>query len=162
MSELTPSRLWMSLPAETRMLAARSYDWKAPESRLEAELAIVRSLRFREMFVRKLPLEKRIAYIASAVRPEDPLAASLLLALHLGHRRPMLAAFLDELKIPHDDGVIDEDASVGRPADGALASAVAVLDERFPRDEVALYLKSLLAVDPETWAGLRDLLAARG
>lgn len=161
MPDLTPSRLWMSLPADVKLLAARSYDWKAPESRREAELAMVRSLRFREAFIRKLSLEKRIGYVASAVRPDDPLAASLLLALHLEHRRPMLAAFMDALAIPHDHGVIDENATVKPPSPETLSSAVKVLDAAFPPDEVTLYLKSLMAVDPETWSGLRELIAAR-
>src|SRR5712691_437865 len=86
--ELTPARLWVSLPAEIRVLAARSWDWKSPETRREADLAIARSLNFREAFVRKLPLEKRIGYLASAVRADDQLASTLLVALHLEHRRP--------------------------------------------------------------------------
>lgn len=158
MADLSASRIWMSLAPDTRVLAARSYDWKSPESRLEAEVAIARSLRFRDAFVRKLPLEKRIGYLGTAVRPEDPLAASLLLALHLAHRRPMLAAFLDALGIEHDNGLIAQAHELTAPEPSALAAAAAGLYRSFPEDEVTVYLRSLLAIDPETWGGLREVL----
>ena len=160
-AEWTPSRIWMGLPHDLRSLAARGYDWKSPETRRDAELAIARSLRFREIFVRKLPLEKRIAYLASAVRPDDALAASLLVALHITHRRPMLATFLDTLGIPHEDGVITAGHEPPPPGAEALADAARTLDTRFPEAEVTLYLKTLLAIDPETWAGLREIAGAR-
>jgi hypothetical protein len=160
MSDLTPSKLWMSLPADVRLLAARSYDWKSPESRLEAELTIARALKFRDVFVHKLPLEKRIGYLAQAVRPADSLAASLLLALHLEHRRPILGTFLDVLGIKHDNGLITDDNEVEPPSSEALREAAAKLYEIYPREEVTLYLNSLLAVDPVTWGGLRGAVPA--
>ena len=43
------------------------------------------------------------------MRPDDSLATSLLLALHLGRRQPLLSAFLDRMGIPHDEGMIDPD-----------------------------------------------------
>ena len=162
MADLTPSKLWTMLPQETRLLAARSYDWKTPESRLEAELTIARALKFRDLFVRKLPLEKRIGYLATAVRPADSLAASLLLALHLEHRRPILAAFLDSLGIEHDNGLITEDKEVAPPEAAALAAAAAKLYENFPENDVTVYLKCLLAVDPVTWGGLRETVTGEG
>ena len=162
MAELTPARLWISLPQETRLLAARSYDWKKPESRMEAEIAICRAMKFRDAFVRKLPLEKRIGYLASGIRPDDSLATSLLLALHLEHRRPLLGAFLDALGIKHDNGLITEENEIAAPDGPALAAAARTLYERFPADDVTLYLKSLLTIDPETWGGLRVSAAIRG
>lgn len=160
-TDLTPARLWMSLSPEIRMLAARSYDWKTPETRREAVQVIARSLKFRDEFVRKLPLEKRIGYLAMAVRADDSIATTLLLSLHLAERRPMLAAFLDALAIKHDDGLISEGQEISPPTAGTLASAAAVLDSRFPVDEVTLYLTSLVAIDPDTWSGLRETLEKR-
>ena len=160
MAELTPTRLWMTLPQETRLLAARSYDWANSESRLEADLSIARSMKFRDSFVRKLPLEKRIGYLAS-IRPTDSLATTMLLALHLQNRRPILSAFLDALGIPHDNGLITEGAEIGVPTAPALADAARKLYEQFKEDEVTLYLESLVAIDPETWSGLQETLTSR-
>ena len=39
-----------------------------------------------------------------------------------------------------------------------LAPAVNALHERFDAPDVDLYLASLLALDPETWGGLKPLL----
>ena len=158
--DLTPVRIWIGLSPELRMLAARSYDWRSADMKREADLAIARSLNFRETFVRRLPLEKRIGYLASAVRPDDSLAASLLLSLHLGHRRPLLAAFMDALGIEHDNGLITGDKKIAPPSASALSEAVSGLYRSFPEDQVTLYLHCLVAIDPGTWGGLRETLAA--
>src|SRR5262245_32046743 len=97
--------LWGALDRPTRVLAARSlyvHDWGDPSPRREADLAIARSLRFREAAVRQLPIEKRVEHVARLARPDESLVSSLLLALHLEARQPMLCAFLDALGIPHE------------------------------------------------------------
>jgi hypothetical protein len=127
-------------------------------ARVEADVAIARALRFRDVAVKKMPVDKRIAYLARAVRPDAALATHLLVALHLEQRRAMLAAFMDSLAIPHDEGQISQDHKLQPPAEAELAIAAAALRERFPADEVELYLASLLAIDPETWGGLGKVL----
>jgi hypothetical protein len=142
--ELTPARLWAELDDDTRRLAARSLyrgEWEDPMGRREADLAIAEALRFREV----------------AVRPDDSLARSLLLALHLGQRKPILESFLDALEIPHEGGMIDENFDLEPPDAARLTGAVEKLRAGFPDDEVEIYLASLLAMDPETWAGLAEL-----
>jgi len=161
---LTAARLWRSLEPEERVLAARAYfahAWTDPSARREGELAIARALRFREEAVRKLSLDKRAGYLAKAVQPADSLAGSLLLAFHLEERRALLAAFLDALEIPHDNGMIAEDHALQAPGKEALVRATEALDARFPAREVDVYLASLLALDPGSWEGLGDVLEAR-
>ena len=161
---LTPARLWRSLDAEERMLAARAlftHAWGDPSARREGEMAIARALRFREEAVRKLPVDKRAGYLAKAVQPVDSLAGSLLLALHLEERRGLLSAFLDALGIPHEGGMIAEDHTLTPPGTDALARATEALDARFPSREVDVYLASLLALDPGSWDGLADVLETR-
>jgi len=158
------AKIWMSLPPPVRSLAARSFYEHDPDdvaSRMQAEAAIARAVKARDVFVRRLPEEKKIAYLATAVRPDEILASSLLLALHLAHRRPMLAAFLDALEIPHDNGLIAEDADMTPPDAKRLSAAARTLYEKFPEDEVSLYLKVLLAMDGEMWGGLAETVEAR-
>ena len=103
--ELTPARLWADLDPETREAAARTIYSDALDddtSRLEADTAIATTLRFRPVAVRKLPTDKRVGYLLRAVRVDDSLASTLLLALHLGRRRAMLGTFLDQLGIEHE------------------------------------------------------------
>lgn len=161
---LTPARLWRSLEADERVLSARAFfthAWGDPAARREGEMAIARALRFREDAVRKLPIEKRAAYLAKAVQPPDSLAGSLLLALHLEERRELLGAFLDALGVPHERGMIAEDHDLKPFAQEALAHAAGALDARFPAREVDVYLAALLALDSGTWEGLADVLESR-
>jgi len=158
LEKLTPSRVWSELDPDSRALAARSLYSPGEEkaTREEANLAIASALRFRIQAVRKLPTEKRAHYLARAVRPDDSLASSLLTRLHLNHRTAMLGAFLDALEIPQEDGMIDESVEL-EPIDAAkLAAAASELRERFPGDEVEIYLATLVAMDPEIWQGLAE------
>jgi hypothetical protein len=162
--ELTPARLWAQLDPETRELAARTVysDLLDDDSgRLEADMAIATTLRFRPVAVRKLPLDKRVGYLLRAVRADDALASTLLLSLHLGRRRPMLAAFLDRLGIDHEDGVIQVD-DFEPPGAEDLAPAVEAVYEAFPHAEADVYFATLIAMEPEVWEGLIELLERRG
>lgn len=164
LDRLGPSRLWAALDAETRLLAARAlyrHDWGDAPTRREADLAIAAGMRFRDAIVRQLPVDKRAHYVARNVVASDSLAASLLLALHLEHRRAILGAFLDALGLPHVDGLIAEDHTLEPQESGRLARAAAVLFERFDAAEVELYLASLVAIDADVWGGLVGVLRPR-
>ncbi|HEX6853259.1 MAG TPA: hypothetical protein VF139_17820 [Candidatus Polarisedimenticolaceae bacterium] len=161
---LSPLRLWSALDPDARLLAARSlyaHDWGQAPTKREADLTIATAMRFRDAMVRQLPVDKRAAYLAKIGSPTENLASSLLLALHLEQRRPILAAFLDALGVPHADGLIAEDHELKAPEAPALAKAVAALSKGFDAAEVDLYLATLLALDPDTWGGLAPLLADR-
>ena len=157
----TPVQLWAALPPEVRLAAARSlyaHDWGGSPTKREADATIMMALRFREAAVRQLPVERRAQYLAKQVRPGDSLASSLLLALHLEARRPMLAAFLDALGIAHENGLIAEEQEPEPPTEAKVAAAAKELNAKFPADDVDLYLAALYVLDRETWKGVRPLL----
>ena len=157
LTQTSPAQLWASLDPATRVEAARAlyaHDWGEAPTRREADATIMHGMRFRETAVRQLPVEKRAQYLARSVRPADSLASSLLLAFHLAHRREILGAFLDALKIPHHGGLIDEKHDVKAPSDALLAKAIAAIEKSFPRDQVDLYLATLFVLDRDTWGGL--------
>lgn len=157
---LTPARLWLALDKPTRLLAATAlYDDSS--MRDQAHQAIAGAIKFRVAGIRKLSVEKRIDYLARVVRPDEGLASSLLVALHLGHRRKLLGCFLDDLDIPHEDGLNTSDDELGLVPANRLQQAVTKLRERFGPEEVDLYLASLLVLDPEVWGELAGILAAQ-
>lgn len=161
---LSPARLWNRLLPGTRLLAARSlyaHPWGQNPAKREADIAIALALRFREQAVRQLPTDKRAHYLARTVQPSESLASSLLLALHLEQRGPMLREFLSSLEIPNEDGVIAEDHELEAPADEKLVAAAARISDKFPVEEVEVYLLTLLALDPDTWGGLESILRTR-
>jgi hypothetical protein len=162
--ELTPARLWAELDQETRQLAARTIYSDALDddtSRLEADTAIATTLRFRPVAVRKLPLDRRVGYLLRAVRVDDALASTMLLALHLGRRRPMLQAFLDRVGIEHEDGVIQVDEFEVSDTE-VLSAAVEAIYEAFPETDAEVYFATLIAMEPEAWEGLIEVLESRG
>ena len=158
LDKLTPARLWPALDEPIRRLAVQALYGDDRELRGQADAALADALRFRPAGIRKLPVDKRVDYFVRRVRPDDPLASTLLTTLHLAHRRPLLGGFLDALDIPNDDGLIQPGREPGPVAADRLAPAVDALRKRFDPSDVDVYLASLLALDPDTWGGLRPLL----
>lgn len=153
-----PSRLWRRLSDENRMRAALAF-WNEEEitaDQMQAVTAIAQQKKFRPKSVISLPIETRARYLANLSGISEPLAARALVAYHLDAQRPMMAAFLDELGIPHDQGTI-ADEELQPPDPEKLAAAARKLGEAFPRPDVAIYLSTLLCQDPVTWAGLAEL-----
>jgi hypothetical protein len=154
--EPTSTRLWKRLTPQERLSAATRF-WNEPPQEVvgTALAAIIKARRLRPQVARSLPLEARARALASLLDPGEPLAASLLVALHLGERRPLLGAFLDALGFPHEDGILKEEADrPPRPeADAARRAVLALLPGFSPRT-VAVYLNTLWLQDPERWAAL--------
>ena len=161
LDELTPTRLWVTPDAPTRALAARALFDGDRQVRDQANHAIAIALRVRDAGVRKLSLDRRVDYLARVVRPDDALASSLLIALHLRCRQPLLVCFLEALQIPHQAGMVADDYELGRVAADALEPAVAQLREHFDAGDVDVYL-ARLALDPDVWGELGEVLQGAG
>lgn len=155
MSDMRPARMWRLMDPEVRASAAAAF-WRDEEAALEqaeAVALIAQQIKFRPKSVLSLPVERKARHLAGLAQVSDLLAARLLVAYHLAHQRPMMAAFLDALGIEHDEGLIKaEEPAAPEPA--ALDEAVALLATTYPRADVARYFWTLLWQDPETWAGL--------
>jgi hypothetical protein len=157
--ETTATRLWKKLLREERLAAAAAF-WKDTPAEVgwSALSAIIKVRKLRPQVARSLPLEERAQALASVLEPGETVAASLLVALHLSSRRPMLGAFLDALCLAHEEGVLKEEAeSQGPPGEPALREAAAKLRASFPEGQVAAYFNTLWLQDPDRWAGLASL-----
>lgn len=145
------------MPEPRRLQAAEAF-WNEEdgvEQQVEAMALIAKHLKARPKFVQGLPIERLARYLAHYPGMPDILAARLLVSYHLAHQRPMLRAFLDAVGLPHEDGLINAELE-GAVANEKLAAGVAALDAAFPKGDVALYLATLLAQDPDTWGGLAE------
>jgi hypothetical protein len=156
---LTPSRLWKRMTPEQRLKAAHAFwhDEQAADDQLQAVLVIAQQKKFRPKTVVALDDDRKARHLASIVSLSDPLAARALVVYHLAEQRAMMGAFLDALGIAHENGLIQEDEV--KPAPEKVAPAVAQIATQFRREDVTLYLNTLLCQDPETWKDVAPALA---
>jgi hypothetical protein len=153
------SQLWKNLPPEKRVAAADALwrDAEAMEQQVEAIVLLARRLNFRAKSVQTLPVEQRARHLARVPDVSDSLAARALVAYHFDIERPLMAAFLDALGVPHEEGLITSE-ELPPPAKEQLSGAIAKVHESFAQDDVDLYLRTLVALDPDTWTNLDALL----
>jgi hypothetical protein len=158
------SRLWKEMPLEKRVLAAEAFwlDDDSPDievQHMEAVVALARRLNFRARSILALPVERRARHLAQLSDVADAIATRALIAYHFSNRRPLMAAFLDALGIAHDNGLITEE-DVKPPDRERLSAAIAVVQASFDPADVDLYLRTLAALDGDTWAEVNGVLAS--
>ncbi|MGE0455694.1 MAG: hypothetical protein AB7O37_18415 [Vicinamibacteria bacterium] len=156
--EHSATRVWRQLSREDRVAAAAAFWADSPAELMPTALgAIVKARHLRPQVARALPEAERARALGAILDPGEALASGLLVSLHLAERRPLLVAFLDALKLPHEEGLLKEEADALPPPDPvALRSARAAL-AAFPEAQVAAYLNTLWLQDPERWGALAEL-----
>jgi hypothetical protein len=158
-----PSRIWKTLPLDTRQAAAQAF-WQDDESpdiqlqHMEALALIARRLNFRTRSVQTFSPERRAQALARTPDVSDAVATRALVAFHFEARRDLMGAFLDALGVEHEHGMISGEDGIPPPSPEALSAAVAKVHEAFPEADVTVYLRTLVAVDEDTWANLRTLV----
>lgn len=150
----TATRVWKHLPPQDRLTAATSFFAEVPAELAGVALgALAKARNMRPQAARRLPVDAQARILATVLEPGEPLAQGLLVALHLADRRPLLSAFLDALGLPHEDGVIKEEADGAAITTDEARTAVQALSS-FPREQVLTYLNTLWLQDPARWAAL--------
>jgi hypothetical protein len=151
------------MPLEKRVAAADAF-WRDDESqdvavqKMEVIAELARRLKFRIKSMRTLPIDRRARHMAQLGDVSDAVATRALIAYHFSARRDLMSAFLDAVGIAHENGLITEE-KVAPPAAALLAEAVEKVKASFDPADVDLYLRTLAALDGETWAGLEGLSA---
>lgn len=156
--EPTALRLWKTLPRDERETAARAF-WERPPEEVAATAAheIVKLLKMRPQAFHKISPESRVRALAGLANPPETVAEALLVALHLEQRRPLLAAFLDALAIPHEEGLIAEEAEIAPVTAERARQALAALAPAHPTAAIRVYWNALWLQDRERWAGLAEI-----
>ena len=150
------------MPLEKRVRAAEAF-WRDEDSpdiqlqQMEAVVALARRLNFRTRSIQALPVERRARHLAQMIDVGDSVATRALVAYHFTNQRPLMASFLDALGIAHEDGLITAE-EVQAPDRERLAKAVAAVKSAFAADDVDLYLRTLAALDGDTWSGVEGVL----
>jgi hypothetical protein len=155
----TAQRLWKSLGPEDRLAAANHF-WREPPAEVAGTAlgVLVKARHLRPQAARALAPEAQARILATVHEPGEPLAAALLVALHLGERRPLLGAFLDALSLPHENGVLKEETEPPPLDDAAARRAIAAL-RSFAPAQVTMYLNTLWLQDPARWSVLEKVVS---
>jgi len=149
------------MPVEKRVTAADAF-WREEGDEVqlqhaEAVMAIAQRLKFRAKSVRALPLERRARHLAQIGDVSEAVATRALIAYHFAAKRDLMGAFLDALGIEHEEGLIKAEDVEPPPAD-RLRTATETLGASFPEEDVELYLRTLAALDGDTWAHMDEVL----
>jgi hypothetical protein len=158
LTNFRPSKIWRRMPLDRRVEAAGLFwdDEHSADQQLEAIATIATHMKFRPRSVVALEPAKRAKYLAQLPTITDAIAARALVNYHLERQRPMMGAFLDLLGIPHENGLINED-QVAKPDAEKVKQAAKDLAEKYPAEDVSLYLTTLVSQDPETWESLAEI-----
>jgi tetratricopeptide (TPR) repeat protein len=132
--------VWKDLDATTkRQIAEASFEHEKVGK--AAVLALARHDRVRRQTVEKWPVEKRAEHFARMRRlPSAQLAAAMLTHFHLVRRKRLVVSFLDFLKIPHEDGLIEHIEDLEPPVRSRTIAAIRRMSATFPRAQVQLFL----------------------
>lgn len=153
----TATRLWKHLPPGDRLAAASAFFAEPSPELAPSALGVLASARhMRPQAARALDADSQAHILATVLEPGESLAQGLLVALHLVHRRAMLAAFLDALGLPHDNGVLKQEADALPPVAEPQARAAVSALAPFPWPQVETYLNALWLQEPDRWAALEQ------
>jgi hypothetical protein len=161
----TVRKLWKALTAEERVAAvtAAFTDDESGWVKTTTRAAVAGAIKFRPQTVATWPKQKLVAEAARVPIDDVQLLSAFLVDLHLGTRRPMMAAFLDSVGVKHDEGRIDAEASGPiEVTPERLRTAADELASHYPLDEVVTYFLTLLLQDAQTWGGVVGWLEALG
>ena len=157
----TVRRLWKAITPDERVqgITTALDDDENGWVKATTRTAIAGALKFRPQTVATWPRAKLVAEAARLPLDDVQLLSAYIVDLHLGHRRPMMAAFLDSLGIANDEGRIDsETTELGPQEVDRVKQAADALVATFPPDEVVTYFLTLLLQDAVVWKGLADWL----
>lgn len=153
-------KIWELMGEKRRQAAAKAF-WENAEQKgahRQVEQLLAQRLHARPVFVKRLPAEKKAAYVARDMGTMPYLWEAAMISYHFGAHRPMLVDFLNALGIPNDNGHYESGESVKPPTTEAVEQAVKVLLEKYDRTDVLVYLGVVVIQDPVFWASLQPVV----
>ena len=155
--------LWNALDPDERAAAARAYLTADPRGREGLNGIIARARNFRPATVQKWT-EEKIVKAARHVPLHDPKVASgLLRCHHISGQPAMVTGFLDSLGVAHNQGQVDNLATIDAEEDVVRSAIRGIVKAFGPRTSVVYLLALRVTGEPvgekaRTW--LQELLEA--
>ena len=144
-------------PALSAEIVAQTHE--ADKQIYRAVLAgIAEAKKVRPVFLERKPrADQHKEMVSMLTKPRlDTLALQLLQNWLLKHQTAMLTDFLDALGIKHDKGAVEDLPE--KMDDEKLKSAVEKLLAKFPKENVAVYLRAFNDLNQAKWQNLAEML----
>lgn len=152
------NRVWRQLPIDIRIEACRIFWTESPGSEKQVLIrALARAKNLREVFVRKSPMERLVNWTAATLSLPDEIMADLVKQYLLHAHRAVIVSFLELLKIPHSEGMIEENFDLAALSEVRVQEAARSLLASEERTGAELYLRYLV-LQGGPWAGIEEVL----
>jgi hypothetical protein len=153
----TYNEVWKQLSPDEKLQAAEAF-WGGDAIRAQQQSTLQlmsKRYNFRLKSLHALPASRKARMLLEYPSIPQEVLVAVLAAFHLTHRKEMLVAFLDEAAIPHQDGLLAEEAEKTVPTADSIRSAVDAIKAKFPAHAVNIYLNTLYLQDPGYWKELK-------
>lgn len=117
--------------------------------------------KLRPIYLERKPRAERHTWMHNAMgqKVSDEIALNLLQFWLLSSQQPMLVDFLDALGITHDGkGAVEEMPE--SPDKEKLTAAIETLFEKYPQENVSVYLHTFQSMNDPVWAPLDEILSS--
>jgi hypothetical protein len=155
---VSANRIWRQLPNEIRVAACNIFWTESPGAQKQFLIAaLAKAKNLREVTVRKSPVERLANWTAATPSLPDPIVDDLLKEYLLHEHRAVIISFLELLKIPHAEGMIDEAFDMASLTNERVQEAARTLLASADRTGAELYLKYLV-LQGDPWSGIEEVL----
>lgn len=151
-------RIWNLMGPERRLAAAQAFWAEKSSAHAQADTMLTNRLHVRPVFVRRLPPEKKAAYVANDPGINAGIWDAVMVAYHLGAQRALLTDFLNAVGIPNENGRLGNTDSATPPTVDQLNEAVRVVSEKHEKVDVLVYLAALSLQDDRLWQNLPPVI----
>ena len=153
-------RIWNLMGPERRQAAAEAF-WASTEQKTvhqQVEVLLAQRLKARPVFIKRLPVERKAAYLSREMASSPHLWDAAMTAYHFAGHRSMLTDFLDAVGIAHENGYYQSSGSIQPPGTETLQNAAPQLLQKYRKIDVVVYLGALVIQDGAFWANLRPIV----
>jgi len=151
-------RIWNLMGPERRLRAAQAFWAEKNPAHAQAEAMLAGRLHARPVFVRRLPPEKKAAYVANDPAINAAVWDAVMVAYHLAAQRALLTDFLNAVGIPNENGRLANTDSATPPTTEQLNQAIRAVGEKHDKLDVLVYLAAVALQDDRLWQNLPPLI----
>jgi hypothetical protein len=151
-------RVWNLMGPERRLAATQAFWAGKSNAHADAEALLAKRLHARPVFIRRLPPERKAAYLAQEAAVNPAVWDAVMVVYHLAARRELLTDFLNAVTIPNRNGELEDTDSATPPTAEQLSAAVAAVGEKHSKLDLLVYLAALSLQDDRLWQNLPPII----